>query len=36
MVEARAPCSLSRQAGLPLLVRHLEQVDLRYGTGDVA
>jgi hypothetical protein len=26
---------LQRQAGLPLLVGHLEQVDLRYRAGDI-
>jgi hypothetical protein len=33
--ETACPVQLERQAGVPLLVGHLEQVDLRYRTGDI-
>jgi hypothetical protein len=33
--EAARAVQLERQAGLPLLVCHLEQVDLRHGAGDI-
>src|SRR5262245_42483547 len=33
--QAACAVQLERQAGLPLLVRHLEQIDLWYRAGDV-
>ena len=35
MVRRRSAVQLECQAGLPLLVRHLEQVDLRHRAGDI-